>query len=499
MNGILRFEHVEEDSVTCLVIGCELLLLVAHDLALLLRADDDLDGRFLDLLHGDRLFVGSRRQKGCFVEQVFEVCAGESGGRLGDRAELDVGSQRLLARVYLEDRFTAVDVGIADDDLTVESAGTQQRRVEYVGTVGRRDQDNAFVHAEAVHLDQQLVQGLLALVVAAAETCAALSADSVDLVDKDNTGSVLFRLVKEVAHSRRADADEHLDEVGTGDREERYAGFTCDGTRQQRLTGTGRSDEQYALGDPRAEFIELLGILEEFDDLRQFLLLLVSACHVVKGGLALFVVGVLDLRLAERHLLADASAAHALHQEYPCADEDRDHEDRRDQLDQEGIVACADKVVGDRLGRRCFFIDLIQEQVDIRKLSLDDRLGLCRGVAVGDISQQVQRLRRVVAFLLGIRLLTLLQGDLDRARAVVDHIAVDLVVHKILHQFRSLGRLRAACAQKHRRYDDQYDRDRQIQQQIACSLFIIQTFHSPFRLPPKPDQISAVNRTFYIM
>jgi hypothetical protein len=39
---------------------------------------------------------------------------------------------------------------------------------------------------EAVHLDQELVEGLLALVVAAAEARAAMTAHGIDLVDEDD-------------------------------------------------------------------------------------------------------------------------------------------------------------------------------------------------------------------------------------------------------------------------------------------------------------------------
>ena len=42
------------------------------------------------------------------------------------------------------------------------------------------------LHVEAVHLDEQLVERLLALVVAAAEPGAAMTADGVDLVDEDD-------------------------------------------------------------------------------------------------------------------------------------------------------------------------------------------------------------------------------------------------------------------------------------------------------------------------
>ena len=101
--------------------------------------------------------------------------------------------------------------------------GPQQRRVEDVGTVGGRDQDDPAADVEAVHLDEQLVQGLLALVVAAAHAGAAVPADGVDLVDEDDGRGVLLGLLEQVAHPARADADEHLDEVRAGDRVERHA------------------------------------------------------------------------------------------------------------------------------------------------------------------------------------------------------------------------------------------------------------------------------------
>ena len=103
------------------------------------------------------------------------------------------------------------------------------------------DQDDALAVAEAVHLDQQLVQRLLAFVVAAAETGAALAADGVDLVDEDDARAVLLGLLEQVTHARSADADEHLHEVRAGDGEERHARLTGDRAGQQRLAGAGRA------------------------------------------------------------------------------------------------------------------------------------------------------------------------------------------------------------------------------------------------------------------
>src|SRR5262249_36573704 len=158
----------------------------------------------------------------------------------------------------------------------IEAAGPQQRRIEHVGTVGRGDEDDAFVRFEAVHLDEQLIERLLALVVAAAEAGAAVTPDRVDLVDEDDAGRVLLALVEQVADARRADADEHFDEIGAADREEGNVRFTRDGARQERLARSRRAHEENALGNAPAQLLELLWFLEELDDFLEFFLRLVD-------------------------------------------------------------------------------------------------------------------------------------------------------------------------------------------------------------------------------
>ena len=209
------------------------------------------------------------------------------------------GASGTLRTCTLQDLLAADDVGTRHHHLAVEAARTQQRRIEHVGTVGRGDQDDAFVGLEAVHLDQQLVQRLLALVVAAAEAGAAMAADGVDLVDEDDAGRVLLRLLEHVAHAGGADADEHLDEVGAGDREERHLGLAGDGAREQRLAGARRADQQHAARDAPAELLELLRVAQELDDLLQILLGLVDAGDVVEGDAAVALGEQLRLGLAE--------------------------------------------------------------------------------------------------------------------------------------------------------------------------------------------------------
>ena len=233
-------------GVAALVVGGDLLLVLADDAALAARAADHAVDRLLERFAGDdRAVLPGGEQRG-LVDDVGQIGAGHTDGALGQTFEVGVLRDRLALRVHPQDRAATGQVGVADRDLPVEPARTQQRGVEDVGPVGGRDQDDALPLAEAVHLDQELVEGLLALVVTAAEAGTALAADRVDLVDEDDARTVLLGLLEQVAHAGGADTDEHLDEVRTGDGEERHPGLARDGAGQQRLTGSGRPVEQHA-------------------------------------------------------------------------------------------------------------------------------------------------------------------------------------------------------------------------------------------------------------
>ena len=318
-----------DDGVTALVVGDDRLLGVADDAALALRAGDDALERLAELGDGDDLLVAPRGEDGGLVDQVGQVRAAEAGRLAGDRLQVDLLVERLALDVDLEDLEAALHVRAVEDDLAVEAARAQQRRVEHVGAVGGGDDDHVGVRVEAVHLDQDLVEGLLALVVRAAQAGAALAADRVDLVDEDDARAVALGLVEQVAHAAGADADEHLDELGAGDAEEGHAGLAGDGAREQRLAGAWRADEQHAARDARAELVELLRVLQELDDFLELCLGLVDAGHVVERDDGLVAQEHARAALAEAERLVVGALRLAEHEEQQRADE-QDRQERRD-------------------------------------------------------------------------------------------------------------------------------------------------------------------------
>src|SRR5947208_1522492 len=50
--------------------------------------------------------------------------------------------------------FAAFHVGQIDGDLSIKASGAEQCRIEHVGAVRRRDDDDAFLRVEPVHLHE---------------------------------------------------------------------------------------------------------------------------------------------------------------------------------------------------------------------------------------------------------------------------------------------------------------------------------------------------------
>mmetsp|Transcript_28707 Transcript_28707/g.70707 ORF Transcript_28707/g.70707 Transcript_28707/m.70707 type:complete len:322 (-) Transcript_28707:550-1515(-) len=305
--------------VAGLVVGDGGPLALAHHLGLLLQATHHPVHRRVEVLELHRVAHHARGVQRRLVAHVGDVRAREARRERGHRLRRRVGvdAELDLLEVGHEDLLAPADVGQVDQDLPVEAARAHQRVVEDVGAVGGGEDHDAARRVEAVHLDQQLVERVLPLVVGAGEPAApALAAHRVDLVDEDDARRERARLRKEVTHAARADADKHLDEVGARDAEEGHRRFARRRLGQQRLARARRADEQRALGHARAELCELLRVLEELDELGDLELGLVAARHVLEGDVGPLVR--LDhLRLGLAHLedgarrAADAAPAAA--------------------------------------------------------------------------------------------------------------------------------------------------------------------------------------------
>ena len=209
-----------------------------------------------------------------------------------------------------DDFLSALNVRNADDNLTVKASRSQQSRIQDIRTVCRGQNDDTGILSESVHLNQQLIQRLLPLVVAAAQSGASLTSHRVDLVDKHDAGRIFLGLLEQVSDTGCTDADKHFNKVGAADRKERHSRFTRCRPRHVGFSGSRRADQQDSLGDSRADLLIFPRILEEVHDLFKFLLLLLQTCDIREGNhlpVALIQSG---LALSELERLAVASLIH---------------------------------------------------------------------------------------------------------------------------------------------------------------------------------------------
>ena len=99
-------------------------------------------------------------------------------------------------------------------NLAIETAGAQQGFVENVYAVGRRKNNHAGIRTEAVHFGQELVQRILAFVIATeGGILTASTANGINLIDENNTRGFLLGLTEEVADATCADTDKHFDKI----------------------------------------------------------------------------------------------------------------------------------------------------------------------------------------------------------------------------------------------------------------------------------------------
>jgi hypothetical protein len=329
----------------------------------------------LKVEHGDDLAVLARGVEGGLVHQVGQVGAGQARRAAPEHGKIDVVAQRNLLGVHAQDGFAALHVGAAHHHAAVETAGAQQGGVEHVGAVGGGHQDYALVGFEAVHLHQQLVEGLLALIVPAAEAGAAMPSHGVDFIDEDDAGGVFLALLEQIAHAAGAHAHEHFHEIRTGNGEEGHAGFAGDGARQQGLAGARRADQQYALGNASAQLLELLRLTQEFDDFLQLFLGFFHAGHVFEGDLLLLRGVQPRAALAEAQGLV-AAALHLPHHENP----EGENHDERGEIDEDRDPVSGGAVLD-------FDVDIVRLElgIQIRIVDRDEGMQAETGVLVRSV------------------------------------------------------------------------------------------------------------------
>src|SRR5208282_2856431 len=237
-------------------------------------------GSFL-LVHHPALFLGTRNhpfdgsleiiQRDCrslvpgseecrLIHGIRQISPADTSRYPGGPLQVKVRRQLHILAMNFQDLHSADKIRIADGDLAVKASRALKCRVEHFRTVGGSHDDyrSARIGLEAVDLRQQLVQGLFALVIASqAHYASPALTNGINLVNENDRGSGLTRLLEQVAHTCGAHANEHLDELGATGLEERDPGLASRSFGQESLSCAWRADEQYSLWNMSTELGKL--------------------------------------------------------------------------------------------------------------------------------------------------------------------------------------------------------------------------------------------------
>ena len=204
--------------------------------SLLLNTNHDTVNGTINLLpsNGGLLIASSRN--GSLIHEILELPPRKSRGMMSNGLEIYIGLQGLATGMDSQDASTSLEIGKVHSDLPVETTRSQQGQIQNIHPVGGGNGDDSWVAIESVHLHQQLVDGLLTLVVSAGKSCTTLVTYSINLINEDDAGRVLLSLAEDVTDTGRSHTHEHLNEFRTRDGDERDASFSGHGFGKEGLT-----------------------------------------------------------------------------------------------------------------------------------------------------------------------------------------------------------------------------------------------------------------------
>mmetsp|Transcript_38871 Transcript_38871/g.99305 ORF Transcript_38871/g.99305 Transcript_38871/m.99305 type:complete len:370 (-) Transcript_38871:1412-2521(-) len=220
----------------------------------------------------------------------------ELGRRLGQLLNVDVLGNGRLAEARLEDVEARGMVREGDVDELVQTTRTHERGVDDVGPVGRSDDEYVLLLAHPVHLRKHLVHHAVPSAACVAARAAARACDRVELVEEEDAGGRLPRLVKDLPDVALRLAEPHGEELGALDGDEVGLALVGNGLGEERLAASGGPVKEHAARGVHTKLRKLLrvhdGVLHR---LLQLPLGRIQPTDVVPRD-----VGDLDHRLAQR-------------------------------------------------------------------------------------------------------------------------------------------------------------------------------------------------------
>ena len=295
------------------MVGNNLFLCGRNYRALALVTGDNSFNGFLQIFllhHVTMHFYSSQRT---LIDNVGKLCTAGSGCCPRQSAIVDIVCHMHITCMNLQDSLTALKIRQLNRNTAIKTSRTQQRLVQRFRTVGSCQNNYTLAAVKAVHFAQQLIQSLLAFIIAAELTVITAFADGIDFIDKYYARCLFLRLLEQITHTGSTHADKHFYKFTAADAEERHLSFACYRTRQQGFTCTRRANQQSTLRHISTDILVLAGIMQKINQLHQRFFGLILTCYIGKAFACLRFHIDLGIALAEAHGVAAHALAHEVH------------------------------------------------------------------------------------------------------------------------------------------------------------------------------------------
>ena len=217
----------------------------------------------------DRRFIGECIKR-CGVEADSHTCH-----------LFDIDTVRLLGKIELKGLDAVFKVGQRDMDTPVKAPCAKQCLIKYIDLVGCTDHDDPGALFKAIHFGQQLIECRFTFIVAKLPSA---FAHRIDLIDKDNTGSILFCFAKELADTLGTHTNIDMHKTRPALVKKRYTRLPRDRFGDKGLAYTRRPDEEYPFGQTYIELSVLLRFTQKIDDLLKLLFDIFDSCNIIESN-----------------------------------------------------------------------------------------------------------------------------------------------------------------------------------------------------------------------
>ncbi len=301
VDGIGGVGEVSHQRVTGLVDRHGFTLILGNGHLVPAQPHQDLVAGFLHHVLGDDFPILLGGEESRFVQEVFQIGAGEPRGSAGQFLQIHVLRQGFVLRVDLKNFVPFGKRRHVKGNLAVEPAGAHEGLIQNVRSVGRRQQNDAGVRFEPVHFVEQLIQGLFPFVVTASDPGTPFPTNGINLVDEDDGRGDFLGPFEQIPDPAGPDADEHFHEVGPGGRQEGNFRLTGDGACHEGFSGAGWTGHEDPFRDFPSDPVEFFGRLQELDDLGHLVLGPLVSGDVVEGNRGFLLVVQLRLAFPDPH------------------------------------------------------------------------------------------------------------------------------------------------------------------------------------------------------